>query len=64
MRLSMFDVQGRLVARLVDAVLPPGRHEAVWDGTSRDGRALGSGIYFCRLEQGAYQAVQKVVLIR
>jgi hypothetical protein len=47
-RLAVFDVSGREVARLVDGEQPAGEHEA-----SFKGGALPSGIYYCRLQAGA-----------
>ncbi len=45
-RLSVFDVAGREVARLVDSWKEPGRYAAPWAA----GR-LASGVYFYRLEE-------------
>ncbi|MBK7188318.1 MAG: hypothetical protein IPH86_06475 [bacterium] len=50
MRLSVFDVAGRLVRTLVDESMPQGSHEAVWDGRDSAGRELGSSSYLARLE--------------
>ena len=49
-RLSVFDVAGRLVRTLVDESMPQGSHEAVWDGRDSAGRELGSSSYLARLE--------------
>jgi len=43
-RLIVYDVLGREVARLVDEERPAGRHEVTWETG-----ALASGMYFCRL---------------
>ncbi len=48
-RLAVFDVTGRLIRTLVDGDLPPGAHEAVWDGRDADGRGAASGVYLARL---------------
>jgi hypothetical protein len=49
-RLEIVDVRGRLVKRLVSAVQAGGqRHEAVWDGTDTQARAVPSGTYLYRL---------------
>jgi hypothetical protein len=47
-RLSIYDVSGREVARPVDSDLPAGEHEAEFRGGN-----LPSGIYYCRLHAGA-----------
>jgi hypothetical protein len=63
-RLSIFDVRGMLVAKLLDEDLPAGPHTAVWDGLDRTGRAASSGTYFYRLESGPVVQARKMLLIR
>ena len=63
MRLSVVDVQGRVVARLVDGVLPAGRHEVMWDGSSAAG-STRPGLYFVRLEVPGQRMVRTVVIMR
>ena len=41
-----------------------GEHEVNWDGTDRSGRAVGSGIYFYRIEAGNYIASKKMLLLK
>jgi len=45
LRLEIVDPSGRRVRTLVDAVLPAGDHEIVWNGTDDGGRAVASGVY-------------------
>jgi hypothetical protein len=47
--LTIHDVRGRLVRRLVDDVLPAGRRTFAWDLTDDQRTAARTGIYFCRL---------------
>ncbi len=63
-RLSIFDLQGRRVATLMQRPLPPGRHEVTWNGRADDGRPLASGLYLYRLEHGARRIVKTMTLIR
>lgn len=56
-RLRVLDLQGRVVATLLDGALPAGRHEARWDGAAR------SGLYFVRLEACGQRAVRSVIRI-
>jgi glucose/arabinose dehydrogenase len=63
--LEVFDVRGRLVAKLVDKSVAAGDHTAVWDGRDVDGRTQPSGVYFCRLTTGGTLAgTQRIVLVR
>jgi hypothetical protein len=63
-RLRVFDVTGREVARLADEQLPAGRYRRSWDGRDARGQELASGIYFLRLEQGGRTDSRKLVLAR
>lgn len=62
-RLEVLDVQGRLVASLVDGVMPSGRHEAMWSGATPGGQ-VRPGLYFVRLEVRGQSLVRTVVLMR
>jgi V8-like Glu-specific endopeptidase len=63
--LRIYDLAGRLVATLADGEFPAQtRHVAVWDGTDREGRPAGSGIYFARLDAEGVTRTQKLVLLR
>ena len=63
-RLEVFDAQGRRVARLVDAVLPSGRHSASWSGVDLRGAAVSSGVYFYRMRAGAVTQERKLLRIK
>ncbi len=63
-RLGVYDLSGRLVATLVDADLPPGRHQARWDGRNRTGAVQAAGTYFCRLETRAGVMTRKISLVK
>ena len=62
--LRVYDPAGRVVATLVDAMVEPGRHEAVWDGRTSTGERAASGVYFMRMEAGGFPSARKVVLLR
>jgi len=57
--LQVFDVQGRLVATLVDSPMTAGVHEVEFDG-----RELSSGTYFCRLTSGMEMFTHKMMLLK
>jgi len=57
--LSVYDLAGRLVERLVDDRVDAGRYTKTWQAG-----ALPSGLYFIRFEAGDRAQMQKVVLIR
>jgi hypothetical protein len=63
-QLRIYDVSGRLVAALVEDVLPAGRHVIAWDRRAQSGRPVASGVYYVRLTAGARSQVGKLVVIR
>lgn len=62
-RMDVFDAQGRRVRRLVSHFFPAGYHSVAWDHASDDGRHLGPGVYFYRIEAGAFRDRKKMVLL-
>lgn len=63
--LEVYDVSGRLVARLIDNDrLGVGAHDVEWNGRDASGRAAASGIYVCRLAVGKETISRKMVLLR
>ena len=60
--LSIYDVTGRLVTRLVDEYLERGDHTRTWSGTDSNGRRLASGMYLYRIESGGYANTGKVII--
>jgi flagellar hook assembly protein FlgD len=63
-RLAVYDLSGRLVAKLADENRERGKHGAVWNGRSAAGEEVPSGVYFLRLEQAGGVVAQKVVVRR
>ncbi len=63
-RLSVFDVAGRLVRTLVDQSMPKGSFGAVWDGRDSAGREVGAGGYLARLEFGGRVETVRMGLVR
>ena len=62
--LRLFDLSGRVVRVLESGACAPGLHSVRWSGDDDQGRPVGSGIYFCRIDAGPFSAVQRVVRIR
>jgi hypothetical protein len=63
-RIAVFDLAGRRVRGLVDAMQEPDRYRVTWDGRNDDGRRLASGIYFVRYEGGPSPMTRRVTLLR
>ena len=63
-RVSVFDVSGRLVRRFDMGEEPMGAHRIVWDGTDSRSCRLGQGVYFLLLETPEWKFRKKLVLMR
>ena len=57
--LTVYDMLGKAVAVPANDTLTAGHH-----GIAFDGGALASGIYFCRLNAGAFSEIQKMLLLK
>jgi flagellar hook assembly protein FlgD len=60
---EVYDAGGRLVRILADDLVPAGRHQRAWDRRDEQGTRVPAGIYFIRLDAGANQSRQKVVVV-
>jgi len=58
--MSIYDVQGRFVTRLVDRVLEPGRYRVLWDGRG-DGQGMGlSTVLRASISCGSWRVRRRV----
>lgn len=63
-RISVYDVVGRLVRVLSDRSYAPGEHEVIWDGLDARGREVAAGVYFYAMEADGFRDERKMVLLR
>jgi len=63
-RLTVYDVLGRQVRLLADQSFSAGVHDLPWDGRDQDGRTVGSGVYFYRIDASAWTQRRKMLLLR
>ena len=62
--LTIYNVRGQKVRRLVSESKSPGRYTVNWDGTSDQGTRVASGVYFYRIQIGTFSAVKKMVVLK
>ncbi len=62
-RLTIYDVSGRLITTLVDGARAEGEHSTEWDGGNGSAGA-SSGVYFYRLDYGKESITKKMILLR
>ena len=60
--LEVFDAEGRLVRRLVDAEVAAGRQNARWSGETERGGQVGPGVYLYRFRCGEVEESRKMIL--
>jgi len=63
-KLSVYNVLGQELVRLIDGNKQPGRYEVSWNGRNSAGNLLSSGIYFFRIEADDFIKTKKMTLIK
>ncbi|TMQ74121.1 MAG: hypothetical protein E6K81_01230, partial [Candidatus Eisenbacteria bacterium] len=68
--LTVYDVTGRVLDRLVDGEVPAGDHHASWSGVDRNGVSRGAGVYYLLMDARSltgdhtYHARKSMLLVR
>jgi hypothetical protein len=62
--LTIYNVEGKEVKRLVDGYIEAGEHTMFWDSRDDFGHEVASGTYFMRMRAGEYSAVRKVIILK
>jgi hypothetical protein len=63
-KLSVYDVNGRMIRSLVNDIVEVGRHTVVFDGRTDEGGVLASGVFFLRFETPEFMEVNQITLIK
>ena len=58
-KLTVYNITGQVVARLLDEEQPSGQHEIRWNANS-----LPSGVYFARLQAASFNQTRKLMLLK
>ncbi len=61
--LTVYDITGKVVRRLLDRALPPGSHTFTWDARSDNGERVASGCYLYVLAREEERRSGKIVLL-
>ena len=62
--LTIHDVSGRTVRRLVGRDYAPGVHRVVWDGFDQNGGRVAAGVYFWKIQSSGYETTRRLVVVR
>ena len=64
MTLTVFTLDGRRIATLVDGEIAAGEHTARWNGRDVDGQPMPSGFYLYRLDVDGTVLTERMLLTR
>ena len=62
--LTIYDIEGRVVTRLLNRAFPAGRHTVEWDGRGATGQLQATGVYFYRMAIGDFAQARKITLLK
>lgn len=61
----VFDIQGKLVSKLVDdRSMAPGVYQVAWNGKSDRGQDMPSGLYFAQIQSGASRQSVRLTMLK
>jgi hypothetical protein len=63
-RITIYDVQGRLVKTLMDETRGSGEQRVRWDGKNQNERTVPSGVYFIRIQTPEGEATQRATVLK
>ena len=61
---TVYDILGRKVNRLISSKQPSGSNSVKWNGTDQLGNSVGAGIYFYQIRAGDFIQTRKMVLLK
>ncbi|MFH1214154.1 MAG: FG-GAP-like repeat-containing protein, partial [Candidatus Neomarinimicrobiota bacterium] len=62
--LTIYDLLGKEVVKLVDTKMSAGTYTATWNGLNRNGYPMSTGIYFYALKIGNITKVKRMTLVK
>ncbi|MBC8322744.1 MAG: T9SS type A sorting domain-containing protein [Candidatus Marinimicrobia bacterium] len=63
-KITIYDVLGRVVRKLVNGKQVSGKHKVMWNGTNDLGQPVSAGVYFYKMEAGDVVKTRKMVLLK
>jgi len=63
-RITVYDLQGKLVRTMVNERKAAGTYSVVWNGRDENGVKVTSGVYFYRIDAGEFSMTKKMVLMK
>ncbi|MBT4292920.1 T9SS type A sorting domain-containing protein, partial [bacterium] len=63
-KLTIYDIAGRVVCNLVNEHVGAGRHDVIWAGKNNKGEPVTSGVYFYLVEAGGFRQSKRMMLVK
>jgi len=63
-KLSVYDLTGKIIKEIVNTQMQIGNHNIVWDGTRTDGVKVGAGVYLYKLQTDNFSESKKMILLK
>ncbi len=62
--LKIYNLKGQLIRSIPTGNLAKGTHSFTWDGNDNNNKAVGIGVYFCKLEADGKTITKKIIRIK
>jgi len=62
--LTVYNIRGQEMIRLVDGMKSAGAHSVVWDGHDANKRVVPSGVYIAIMKSGNFRKVVKMTMLK
>ncbi len=63
-RISIHNILGQEVARILETQVEAGNHQVLWNGKSDNETSAASGVYFVRMEASSFSETRKIFLLK
>jgi len=63
-KITVFDLLGREIIKLIDQVEPVGSRSINWDGRDYTGKSVNAGVYIYQIESDAFVQTKKMALLK
>ncbi len=63
-KIHVFNTAGQFITRLVHESLSAGAYKTTWNGRDQLGKPVASGVYFYRMQAGAFTATHSATLLK
>ena len=60
---SVYDLKGRLMKKLISQKQPAGLNKILWDGTDNVGKKVSAGMYLYTIEAGTFRKTKKMIML-